>query len=124
MRVTVQFHEAAEADLTRWIRSLGRTRGERAGFAAVYLEDIETQLRLHRGRPPGAIQLSQWVESAWTWEYQAGRTWLLYQLRPGRSLWDRILGRKSLRVLILRVVSRPPTTEDLAGLAFAFRPPR
>lgn len=45
MRVEVEFHAAARAELAHWVRSLGRTPGERMGFAEVYLDDMVARFR-------------------------------------------------------------------------------
>jgi hypothetical protein len=124
MQVEIEFHAAARTDLIGWVRSLGRTPGERMGFAATYLDDMVDQFRAHRGRPPGVNLLSPLIESVWTWEYQAGLTWLLYQLRPAGGFWARLFGRQVLRVVIFGVFTRPPTHEDLVRLARETRRPR
>jgi hypothetical protein len=52
LQVDVQFHAAAQADFVAWVRTLGRTAGERVGFAEAYLDDMIVQFLAYDGRPP------------------------------------------------------------------------
>ena len=103
MRIVVRFTVSSRVEIVGLLTHRLADEGDAVRFAALYLEDIEQQLRRHEGPPPEAEERVQEDGSTWWWKYADG-IWTAFRISDSAR---RFLGVTVRRIEVFSFRSRP-----------------
>lgn len=101
MKVAVEFTAGSRENLLQLLAGRAPTEGDAVEFAALFVEDIESQFQGHDGIPPEARRLPEPRGDEWWWHYAAD-VWAGFTVTDQPGGWFRPATR-TVRVFAFRV---------------------